>query len=50
MGEMQGIVKALSSELGEKVGDIQKHDKVFRDLQTSQVLQTRDYSTEPINK
>ena len=40
IGELQGTLKALSSELGEKVGDIQKQDKIFKDLQTSQVLQS----------
>ena len=39
MGDLQGIVKTLSGELGDKVGDIQKQDKIFKDLQTSQVLQ-----------
>ena len=37
MGELQGTVKTLSSELGDKVGEIQKQDKIVKDLQTSQV-------------
>jgi len=36
MGELQGTLKALSSELGDKVADIQKQDKTVKDLQTSQ--------------
>ena len=37
MGELQATVKTLSTELGEKIGEIQKQDKTVRDLQTSQV-------------
>ena len=37
MGELQATVKALNSELGDRVGDIQKQDKLFKDLQISQV-------------
>ena len=39
MGDLQATVKALSTELADKVGDIQKQDKIVKDLQTSQVLQ-----------
>ena len=37
MGELQATVKTLSSELADKVGEIQKQDKIVKDLQTSQV-------------
>ena len=39
MGDLQTTVKALSTELADKVGDIQKQDKIVKDLQNSQVLQ-----------
>ena len=35
--ELQGTIKAVSPELGDKVGEVQKQDKIFRDLQNSQV-------------
>ena len=38
IAELQKTMKAVSSELGDKVGEIQKQDKVFRDLQNSQVM------------
>ena len=37
VAELQGTIKAVSPELGDKVGEVQKQDKIFRDLQNSQV-------------
>ena len=38
IAELAMTIKADSPELGEKVDQLQKQDKVFRDLQTQQVL------------
>ena len=38
IAELAITIKADSPDLGEKVDQLQKQDKVFRDLQTQQVL------------
>ena len=38
IAELAITIKAESPELGEKVDQLQKQDKVFRDLQTQQVM------------
>ena len=38
VSELQGTIKAVSSELGDKVAEIQRQDKILRDLQNSQVM------------
>ena len=38
IAELAITIKADSPELGEKVDQLQKQDKIFRDLQTQQVL------------
>ena len=38
VAELAITIKADSPDLGEKVDQLQKQDKVFRDLQTQQVL------------
>lgn len=37
VSELQATIKAVSSELGDKVAEIQRQDKILRDLQNSQV-------------
>jgi len=36
VSELQATIKAVSSELGDKVAEIQRQDKILRDLQNSQ--------------
>merc|ERR1712096_561919 len=36
IAELQTIIKGVNMELGDKVGELQKQDKVFRDLQAQQ--------------
>ena len=37
IAELQTIIRGVNMDLGDKVGELQKQDKVFRDLQTQQV-------------
>jgi len=36
IAELQTIIRGVNMDLGDKVGELQKQDKVFRDLQTQQ--------------
>ena len=37
MCELQVTIRGLSCELGERVGELQRLDKLYRELQTQQV-------------
>ena len=36
ISDLHTTIKSVSSELGDKVGELQKQDKIIRDLQTQQ--------------
>jgi len=38
VAELQSIIRAVNVDLGEKVGELQKQDKTFRDLQAQQAI------------
>ena len=37
IAELQSIIRGVNMDLGDKVGELQKQDKMFRDLQAQQV-------------
>ena len=40
IAELQSIIRGVNTDLGDKVGELQKQDKMFRDLQAQQVRAT----------
>ena len=42
MAELQTIIRSAAAELGDKVAELQRQDKLVRDLQAQQVTTARD--------
>ena len=47
MAELQTIIRSAAAELGDKVAELQRQDKLVRDLQAQQVTAARDNSLCP---
>ena len=42
MAELQTIIRSAAAELGDKVAELQRQEKLVRDLQAQQVTTARD--------
>ena len=47
VAELQTIIRSAAAELGDKVAELQRQDKLVRDLQAQQVTAARDNSLCP---